>query len=190
MRRDDVNNWFDANDDEWEQVIAAQEQAMRQNPILVEEMVDAIVGGSTRRSYFDDNMKFIKWAQANKPGWVTDYGTAQIDLLHEESDGMPSRRKNKYVREGLKRLLHDATLHPLVDLLAITPQGFMEYIDQCRNKKTGRRLSKSADGNRRSAFFDLFRWHDRTTGGYPENFKRELTGLYKGFFRILTQRRT
>ena len=56
MRRDDVSNWFDANDDEWEQVIAAQEQAMRQNPILVEEMVDAIVGGSTRQSYFDDNM--------------------------------------------------------------------------------------------------------------------------------------
>ena len=55
-------------------------------------MVDAIVGGSTRRSYFDDNMNYIKWCQANKPDWVTDYGTAKIARLHEESEGMPSRR--------------------------------------------------------------------------------------------------
>ena len=181
------DGWFDAHAPEFEQEIAAQEQAMHQNNIEVDEMVDAIVGNSTRRSYLDDNLKFFKWCSANKPDWMTAYGSAQLTHLEQEAEGMRTRARREHVRVGLKELLRDAALNPIVDTEAITASGFMEYIEQCRNGRTGRRLSKSAYGNRRSALFDLFRWHNPASGGYPEDFKRQLTNLYKGFFRILTQ---
>ena len=150
-------------------------------------MVDAIVGRSTRRSYIDDNLNFMKWLKVENPDCVTEYGSAELARLEMEAEGMRMRTRHKHLQDGLKLLLHDAAVNPLVHLDLITPKGFMIYIDQCRNVRTRRRLSKSAYGNRRSALYDLFRWHDPTGGGYPEAFKRELSNLYKGFFRILTQ---
>jgi hypothetical protein len=62
----------------------------------------------------------------------------------------------------------------------------MEYVEQLRNKKTGRRLSASGYGNKRSALRDLFRWHG-VAGGFTRAFEQELSDLYKGFRRILAQ---
>ena len=92
------DGWFNANADEWEQEIAAQEWAMRQNHIDVEEMVDAIVGNATCQSYLDDNFSFMKWCLAEKPGWVTEFGSAQLARLEEEAEGMQSRKQCRHVR--------------------------------------------------------------------------------------------
>ena len=181
------DHWFDANEDEWEQEVDAQDRALQQNQIGVTEMADNIVGESCRRSYLEDNLNFIKWCQAEKPGWVTEYGSSALARLEAEAATLRSRGRSKLIQEGLKLLLHDAVFNPIVNLDQITPPGFMVYIDQCRNKRDKRRLSKSAYGNRRSALNDLFRWHDPTGGGFPEKFNWELTNLFKGFFRILAQ---
>jgi hypothetical protein len=62
----------------------------------------------------------------------------------------------------------------------------MAYLDQLRNQRTGKRLSRSAYGNRRAALNDLFRWHGRNRG-CPEEFNRELSPLFRGFLRIIAQ---
>ena len=43
------DHWFDAIEDEWEQEIDAQDRALQQNHIDVNEIVDAIVGESCSR---------------------------------------------------------------------------------------------------------------------------------------------
>jgi hypothetical protein len=56
----------------------------------------------------------------------------------------------------------------------------MEFIIQlkARNK---RYLSGSAYGNKRLAFYHLFRLHNRI--GFPQDFEQHLTNLFRGFKR-------
>jgi hypothetical protein len=88
----------------------------------------------------------------------------------------------------VEKLLRDATNNALFNLTLITPEAFMIYIEQCRHVKSGRYLSKSLYGGKRSSLFHLFWLHNEI--GFPEGFQAWLKVLYKGFFRNLTQGRT
>jgi hypothetical protein len=99
---------------------------------------------------------------------------------------MQSQQRNWRVKERFKELLRNARTVPLVHLDLVGAAGFMMYLDQIRNRRTGKRLSRSAYGNQRAALNDLFRWHGYNKG-CPDEFNRELSPLFRGFLRILAQ---
>ena len=53
-------------------------------------------------------------------------------------------------------MLRNAPDNPVMHLDDITAQGFMDYVSSLRHTRTGKRLSKSAYGNKRSALADIF----------------------------------
>jgi hypothetical protein len=63
----------------------------------------------------------------------------------------------------------------------------MVYIEQFHNAKSGKYLSKSSYGGKRSALFHFYQLHNEI--GFPEGFQAWLKVLHKGFFRNLTKGR-
>jgi hypothetical protein len=86
----------------------------------------------------------------------------------------------------MDKLIKDAATNALVHLNLVTPDRFMEYLEEQRHSKSGMRLSSSAYGNKRSALGDLFRRHG--VNPTPE-FEKTLSTLFKGFLRCVTSER-
>jgi len=63
----------------------------------------------------------------------------------------------------------------------------MKYVLSLKHPKRGGSLSKSSYGSKRAALYHLFRVHNRT--GMPPDIASQLTNLFKGFYRELTQNR-
>jgi hypothetical protein len=76
---------------------------------------------------------------------------------------------------------------PLIVEGSLSANTYIHYIRTLRNKRTGNYLSRSAYGVKRSALFHLYRLHNGN--GYPEAFKLRLSNLFKGFYRVMVQRR-
>ena len=69
-------------------------------------------------------------------------------------------------------------------LSAITPAGYMVYLQSLCHSWTEDRLSKSCYGNKQSYLFILFRLHNGT-GFTVLDFEQELSNLLHGFYRII-----
>ena len=67
----------------------------------------------------------------------------------------------------------------------IVPSKYLNFILTLHHNNTF--LSKSSYGSKRAALFHLFRLHNRI--GFNDEFRTELTNLYKGLYRqVATQR--
>jgi hypothetical protein len=183
---EEYEEWFETHEEEWIEALEEQARVMEQSHIPIDDMIENIVSGRTRRSYYDDTFHFIKWCIRNKPTWVTTYCKEQIANIEDSVHGMRTRERNRRVKDRFKELLRNAQNTPLVNLDLISAKDFLAYLDQLRNQRTGKRLSRSAYGNRRAALNDLFHWHGRNRG-CPEEFNRELSPLFRGFLRIIAQ---
>jgi hypothetical protein len=73
--------------------------------------------------------------------------------------GIQSQQRNQHVKERFKELLRNARTVPLVHLDLVGAAGFMMYLDQIWNRRKGKRLSRSANGNQRAALNDFFTGH-------------------------------
>jgi hypothetical protein len=186
MFNDLDEEWFEAHEEEFNEALEQQAREMDQSHILIDDMIENIVSGRTRRIYYDDTLHFIQWCIDNRPAWVTDYCKEQLAIVNESVHGMRTRQRNRCIKARFKALLRNAQTAPLVHLDLIQARDFMTYLDHVRNQRTGRRLSRSAYGNRRAALNDLFRWHGHNSG-CPEEFNKELTPLFRGFLRIIAQ---
>ena len=154
---------------------------------LLNNIRDSIVGGSTQRSYVLDLKQFLAWTRVERPEWLTPYGAEQLGLLEEPGENEGGRAFRNRTKVAFTSLLRNAFENPLVRMDLITPAGFMGYISSLRNQRTGRMLSKSSYGNKRSALFHLFRLQNKV--GFTEEFNMELGNLYRGFNRIRAQDR-
>jgi hypothetical protein len=169
-------------DDDDDDVNVDQEHAA-----LLNNIRDAIIGGSTQRSYVLDLKHFLSWVRVERPDWLTPYGAAQLGLLDEPGANEGARAFRARTKVKFTSLLRNAFDNPLVRLDRISPADFMGYISGLRNQNSGRMLSKSSYGNKRSALFHLF--HLQNKAGFTEEFNLELGNLYRGFNRIRAQDR-
>jgi hypothetical protein len=157
------------------------------NDITLETIRDQIVSKRTFISYLGDIFHLLKWIERNENGWLTEYGRTRLADIstRREDESLHSYRSRKAI--DLKALLRDAYDQQVVLIDAVTPPRYMDYILSITGAGNIKYLSKSSYGNKRSALFHLFRMHNRT--GYSTHFRLELTNLFKGFFRSLTQHR-
>ncbi len=174
---DDINNEEDGDAEDAEN-----------DEITNDQIVDAIVAPTTRTTYFDDSYKYFVWCLQKQEELVTEYAMTRFTEISLQTEGVqPPRRKERQIHEGFQAMMRDAPDNPVFHLEVITAEGFMNYIRSLRHTKTGERLSKSAYGNKRSALADIFRWHLGSGGDMPEHLRNDLKGLYRGFYRIITQ---
>jgi hypothetical protein len=85
---------------------------MNQTHIPIDDMIENIVSGRTRRIYYDDTLHFIKWCIRNKPTLVTTYCKEQIRNIDDSVHGMRSRECNRRVKDRFKELLRNAPTVP------------------------------------------------------------------------------
>lgn len=176
---------------EEEGIVAQEEEEQQQRPlgsiITLDSCRDQIVSSRTFKSYLGDIFHLLKWVEQNENGWLTEHGRNQLAVIstRREDENLRSYRTRKSI--AMKSLLRDAFVTNVVRIAAITPSRYMDYILSITGSGTVQYLSKSSYGNKRSALFHLFRMHNRT--GYGAQFGLELTNLFRGFFRSLTQRR-
>jgi hypothetical protein len=78
---------------------------------------------------------------------------------------------------------HAAEETMIMILSAITPAGYMVYLQSLCHSWTEDQLSKSCYGNNQSYLFNLFRLHIDT--GFTVDFEKELSNLLHGFYRII-----
>jgi hypothetical protein len=173
----------DEDDDEEEEGIEENE-----NRITLQDMRDGVVGTVTKKSYLNEILTFIKWCRVHQPTWLTTFCKDKMTEIEERVHGLRSQVRTRKIKDFVENLLRNAVNDPLICLDLITPEAYMLYIEQCRNARTKKYLSKSSYGGKRSALFHLFRLHNEI--GFPEAFQTRLKVLYKGFFRNLTKGKT
>jgi len=149
---------------------------------------DGVVAERTLTSYINDLLAFLNWCRENEEfDCLTDYGKNEIANMHVRQNGEGNRPFTMRIRSTFKAILRNAHVQPIVHLDRITPEGFMNYVLSLRHPSRGGSLSRSSYGSKRAALFHLFRVHNRT--GMPPEFANQLSYLFRGFYRTLTQRR-
>jgi hypothetical protein len=157
--------------------------------VLLTSIRDGVVSEKTRICYISEIFNFLFWVRQNEQAILTDDGK---EAMNEYVSAVPEGATSKQVYTKCKRkfddLLRDAQNKPVFDVVALTPDTYMNYLRSLRNQKNRLYLGKSTIGVKRSALFHLYRLHNGA--GYPDGFKLSLNNLCRGFFRVLTSRRT
>ena len=159
------------------------ESSNNEGGITLQTIRDGVVGDSTRETYYGDIINFLKWTAEHHRDWLTARGRQLIPHIFLERPNEGIRDRSKRIRRQFIALLRQAETHPLLNVAAVTPDGYMEYLVGLRHPRHGGLLGKSAYGNKRSSLFHLFRLHNKR--GFPEEFRLQLGNLFKGFFRQL-----
>ena len=107
-------------------------------------------------------MHFLEWVVEHRANeWLSGFGSVVVVDLYAVRDGEGIRDRSKRLRRDLTILLRNAEENPLVDLNAMTAEGYMEYLMSLRHPRHGGLLGKSAYGGKRSPLFHLFCLHNR-----------------------------
>jgi hypothetical protein len=156
----------------------------------LEAIQDNVVSDRTRHSYISEIFCFFYWLRQENPEVLTLEGMRIINGYEAASPnvntirGLFNRNKNSF-----EAALRGAMDVPLIHLDIITPEIYMMYAQQLRNQRSRAYLSKEAYGVKRSAFFHLFRYHNGN--GYPSDaFRLRISNLFRGFNRLIAQRKT
>lgn len=168
------------------QHIAGTKQRKTKESLNMATVDDGIVAENTGKAYMGEIISFFNWCMMNEAnGWLSEYGKAALSSLQVRGE-RESHRLHKYrIRHTMKSLLRECSTHPMINIDAVTPRGFMEYLLTLRHSSTGGYLSKSSYGNKRAALFHLFRLHNGM--GYRDGFRLELANLFKGFYRNIVK---
>ena len=106
-----------------------------------------------------------------------------VILPEMEAAGIGTREEKNRVRNSLVELIQHAAEEAIMMLSAITPAGYMVYLQSLCHSWTQDWLSKSCYGNKQSDLFNLFRLHIDT--GFTVDFEQELSNLLHGFYQII-----
>jgi hypothetical protein len=157
--------------------------------VLLTSIQDGVVAERTRMCYVSEIFSFLNWCRLNEPTVLTEHGERIMSgfILGSPVDCSVQKVFNKNKKE-FDDYLREASSCPVFYEDVLTPEVYMNYCRGLRNKKTRLYLGKSTIGVKRSAIFHLFRLQNGA--GYNEAFKLGLNNLFRGFFRVLTSRRT
>jgi hypothetical protein len=148
---------------------------------------DGVVSTSTCDTYVKEIFTFLLWCRLEEPEVLTEWGLRKLnEFVLEPPQELTARILFPLIRARFDDLLRNADSAPVVKLEEITPDLYMNYSRQLRNSKTRSYLGKSTIQVKRSALFHLFRLHNGE--GYNEGFKQSLNILFRGLFRVLTNR--
>jgi hypothetical protein len=162
-----------------------QEEGVELPDVQLAAIRDGVVSDSTRSSYIVEIYKFMVWLKQNEPHTLTSTAINLLDRVRapEAVEGrLFVRNRNEF--ESALRL---ADTEPLIVEDLITPEMYIDYCRSLRHSRNRTMLSRSAYGVKRSALFHLYRLHNGN--GYSDAFRNRLSNYFRGFFRVLTQRR-
>jgi hypothetical protein len=151
------------------------------------EIRDGVVSERTMVSYVAEIFNFFVWVRFHQPDVLTEACKNILALYEDEFPDVQPNKLYAKVKGRFQLQLRGSDTVPLIVEGALSANTYMNYIRTLRNKKTGNYLSRSAYGVKRSALFHLYRLHNGN--GYPEAFKLKLSNLFKGFYRVMVQRR-
>jgi hypothetical protein len=148
---------------------------------------DGVVSERTRTCYTSEIFTFLQWLRFNEPNVLTQCAR-DLFLYYEAKNPNTNAQRILFVhRQHFETALRNADTIALIKEDQITPHMYMNYCRTLRHRRNRTYLSKSAYGVKRSALFHLYRLHNGD--GYSESFKLRLSNLFRGFFRVLVQRR-
>jgi hypothetical protein len=157
------------------------EEISNKKEITLDTLRDNMVSHNTNKAYISDLTCLLEWIYNNEESWLTERGYNSLKEVFTKSGEETVRKHRSRIVICIKNLLRNANIHHVVVLSLVSALRFMEYIFSLQNKKNPNRfLSKSSYGNHRLSLFHLFRMHNRR--GYSEEFKLELSSLFKSFF--------
>ena len=146
-------------------------------------MRENVVAKGTKDGYLGDNRHWLLWCFKNQPNYLTEYAMTNIDAIIETRPTEKQNKRERRINRSMDKLIKGATRDALVHLSLVTPERFMQYLEELRHCRTGMRLSTSAYGNKRAALSDMFRRH----GVNPTpKFEKTLSTLFTGFLRSVT----
>jgi hypothetical protein len=157
--------------------------------IGLQAIQDNVILDSTRASYVCEIWSLLRWLRDNEKSnhVVTEYCKGMFIFFEDNSPKLCSKRLfNKY-KETFEEFLRKSDVSPLIHEELFLPEYYMEYAQMLRNGKSCLYLSKTAHGVKRSACFHSF--HCQNGTGYSDAFSSKIGNLFKGFNRILAQRK-
>jgi hypothetical protein len=149
--------------------------------IGLQAIQDIVISDSTRALYVIEIWSLLRWLRENEKSShvVTEYCKGMFLFFEDTSPKLGSKRLfNKY-KEMFEEFLRKPDVTPLIHEAL--------FLQELRNGKSGLYLSKVAHGVKRSACFHLFRCQNGK--GYLDAFSSKIGNLFKGFNRILAQRK-
>jgi hypothetical protein len=156
--------------------------------VLLSLIQDSIVSQRTRNCYTSEIFSIIFWLRNHQQHVLTQNGIVMIDSKTEGKRDLDAKKAYRQFCEIFLEQLREANTKPIFFEEFLTADIYMDYLRGQRNLKTRSYLSKSAYGVKRASLYHLFRLQNGS--GYPDPFKNALNNLLRGFFRVLTSRKS
>ena len=164
-----MNNNADAFSDEEEN-----------NDALIQTIRDNIISPNTHKTYLRDLLQLLRWVQINENDWLTEHGNNCLTTIIVRVENETDQQYRTRSTTKFEALLRESSTHAVAHLDRIDPETYVKFILTLRHP-SGAFLSRSAYGNKRAALNHFFRLHNRI--GFDNNFKAELTNMFKGLYR-------
>jgi len=85
-------------------------------------------------AYISDSLaSFCSGCVEHKPGWFTAYAQNKMILPETEAAGIGTREEKNRVRNSLVELIQHAAEEAIMMLSAITPAGYLVYLQSLRH---------------------------------------------------------
>jgi hypothetical protein len=156
--------------------------------VLLSSIRDSIVSHRTRSCYTSEIFCILFWLRNQQHQVLTAHGKHLMDSKIDKYPELDARQLYKKIRDTFLEELREANSKKNFVEDFFTADIYMDYLRGQRNLRTRSYLSKSAYGVKRAALYHLFRLQNGS--GYPDPFKNALNNLLRGFFRVLTSRKS
>ena len=164
-------------------------QEVLDGSITLDDIRDGIVSEKTNKRYVLDIFQFLEYCfnllTSPWTEFLTDFGRQSFSSLIAQKDGESVRMLRKRRFDGLCSLLRDSWRNPIIHLNHLQPIDYITYLNSLRSQRNGMYLSKSSYATHRASLYHLFRKHNYT--GYEHEFGKQLSNLFRGFYRRLVR---
>ena len=151
---------------------------------------DAIVSENTQNSYIPEIFRVMMWLRKYEPQVLTDEGKQLLDTF-EAKMTEPNQSATKILNKNRNEFIlavRSCDVRPLIHEDLLTPEVYIDYARTIRKvRDPNKMLSKMGYGVKRAALYHFFRCHNGN--GYPYQYCKKLTNLFKGFNRVIVTRR-
>ena len=156
--------------------------------ITTQQMVDGVVRPKVMDGFMREIMKLARYAIAEKPEWITEFGRDRSIAIAIRRPGEGKRAHGRRMKDDWMAVLRNAMNEPLFNINNITAEDYADYLGQQVHYRTGANLSPGGYSGKRSAMHHLFRCHNGY--GFPPIWESELRRFYSGLTRVVASRNT
>jgi hypothetical protein len=122
----------------------------------------------TRKVYLAESFNFMKWLVTNEPTSLTQHG---LDTMNGYMEVVAATERHLYsrCRDKFDQIMRCCEFSPVISIENLTPEIYMNYCRQLRNKRTRQYLGQSTIGVKRAALFHLYWLHNGAAYSYAFN---------------------